>query len=62
MCRKTCRVQAKLEQAQLGLEQRNFLIAAHERAEGQLVATTHALRAQLGTAAAELAALFAKVS
>jgi hypothetical protein len=52
---------SKLEQAQLGLEQRNFLIASHARAENRLVDITHTLRGQLGTAAAELAALFAKV-
>ena len=53
--------QSKLEQAQLGMEQRNFLIASHAKAENRLVDITHALRGQLGTAAAELAALFAKV-
>lgn len=54
-------VQAALRQARQGLQERDFLLSAHERAEGRLAGTAQGLRAQLGTAAAELGALFASV-
>lgn len=54
-------VQAALAAARQGLQERDFLVAAHERAGGRLAQQAQDLRAELGRTACELDTVFHKV-
>ena len=57
-----CSTAATLAQAEEGLEERDYLIATHERAQEGLLGHAEGVRAELDAAAADVAALFGKVA